>query len=313
MHKYHIAPMMGWTDRHFRLLMRLLGGDAFLLFSEMVTVNALAYGDAHKYLDKSDCEGSVILQIGGSDHQRVAQAIQMAEKYNYAGYNLNVGCPSDRVQNAKIGACLMEEGQLVSEILKVMKDNTDRPVSIKCRVGIDGSDSYEYLKAFVDEVLSSECHTWMIHARDAWLKGLSPRQNRSIPPLRYEYVYWLKKEMPHLHITINGGFTDYNMIQGALDKVDAVMLGRAAYQNPILIHQLGNSHYSYQEALKQYVAYIVDNIDIFPPRRLAAPLVIALTSYRGAKQDRARLAAAKTKEEVLVAIENISFQDIIIT
>ena len=162
MYQYQIAPMMGWTDRHFRYLMRLLGGDSFLLFTEMVTINALAYGDAHRYLDKSDAEGDVILQIGGSDLQRVAEAIQKAEPYNYAGYNLNVGCPSDRVQNAKIGACLMAEGKLVSQGPSVMKDHTDKPVSIKTRVGIDGVDSYDYFRDFVDEVLVSGCHEWII-------------------------------------------------------------------------------------------------------------------------------------------------------
>ncbi len=298
MYQYHIAPMMGWTDRHFRYFMRLLGGDAYLLFSEMVTVNALAYGDSHKYLDKLDIEGDVILQIGGSDLDKVKQAIQMAEPYHYSGYNLNVGCPSDRVQNAMIGACLMAEGPMVKEILKVMMDNTDKPVSIKTRVGIDGIDSYDYFKRFVDDVLPSGCCSWIVHARDAWLNGLSPRQNRSIPPLRYEYVYRLKKEMPELDIAINGGFNDEDSIKEALTYVDAVMLGRAAYQNPRLIHQLGSCQLSYQGVIKAYINYIHDHLGSFPARRLAAPLVIALTGYYGAKQDRAKVAACKTDDEI---------------
>ncbi len=310
MHKYHIAPMMAWTDRHFRYLMRLLGGLDFLLFTEMVTVNALHYSEPHQYLEKSDIEGDVILQIGGSDIERVAQAIQLAEQHNYAGYNLNVGCPSDRVQNAKIGACLLAEGPLVKEVLKVMMDNTDKPVSIKTRVGIDGVDSYDFFRSFVDDVLPSGCKNWIVHARDAWLKGLSPRQNRSIPPLRYEYVYRLKQELPELDIAINGGFTDREAIASALAHVDAVMLGRAAYQNPQLIHDLGNSQYTYRQALDQYIQYIRENIDQFPVRRLAAPLVIALSGYYGAKHDRARVAACKDAAEMLKILDKLHLKDL---
>lgn len=305
MHQYHIAPMMAWTDRHFRYLMRLLGGADFLLFTEMVTVNALHYSEPHQYLEKSDIEGDVILQIGGSDLDRVAQAIQLAEQHNYAGYNLNVGCPSDRVQNAKIGACLMAEGPLVQNVLKVMMDHTDKPVSIKTRVGIDGVDSYDYFRRFVDDVLPSGCTNWIVHARDAWLKGLSPRQNRSIPPLRYEYVYQLKKEMPELNVTINGGFTEAGAIKEALSKVDSVMLGRAAYQNPKLIHELGNSQYAYKEALNHYIQYIRQNIHLYPVRRLAAPLVIALSGYYGAKHDRAKVAACKEPFDMLNVLDGL--------
>ena len=307
MHKYHIAPMMAWTDRHFRFLMRLLGGSDFLLFTEMVTVNALHYSEPHQYLEKADREGDVILQIGGSDLDRVAQAIQLAEQHHYSGYNLNVGCPSDRVQNAKIGACLMAEGPLVKEVLKVMMDNTDKPVSIKTRVGIDGVDSYDYFRAFVDDVLPSGCHNWIVHARDAWLKGLSPRQNRSIPPLRYEYVYRLKKELPELNVAINGGFVDKDSVLSALSQVDAVMLGRAAYQNPQLIHELGNSECSYREALTKYIQYIREHINQFPVRRLAAPLVIALSGYYGAKHDRAKVAACKDPDEMLNILDQLNY------
>jgi len=304
MYQYHIAPMMGWTDRHFRYFMRLLGGDAFLMFSEMVTSNAIVFGDAHQYLEMAPDEGVCILQLGGSDIPSIQKAIQIAEKYPYSGYNLNVGCPSDRVQNAKIGACLMAEGVLVRDVLKAMMDSTDKPVSIKTRVGIDGVDSYEYFKQFVDEVLPSGCQSWIVHARDAWLKGLSPKQNRSIPPLRYEYVYQLKKDYPHLDIAINGGFVDKESIKEALLHVDAVMLGRAAYQNPRLIHALGNSQLSYIEALKAYANYMRAT-DVRSILRLAQPLVVSLTGYHGAKQDRAKLAQARTKDAMLKALDEI--------
>lgn len=305
MHKYHIAPMMAWTDRHFRYLMRLLGGSEFLLFTEMVTVNALHYSDPHQYLDMSDIEGDVILQIGGSELDKVASSIKAAERYSYAGYNLNVGCPSDRVQNAKIGACLMAEGPLVKEVLKVMMDNTDKPVSIKTRLGIDGVDSYDYFRRFVDDVSPSGCKTWIVHARDAWLQGLSPRQNRSVPPLRYEYVYRMKQELPDFHVTINGGFTEEGMVMDALEHVDAVMLGRAAYQNPRLIHKLGNSSYTYEEALRLYAEYMLEYATEANLRRIIQPLVIALTGYHGARKDRSALAACRSKDSMQAVLANI--------
>lgn len=289
--------MMGWTDRHFRYLMRLLGGDAFLLFSEMITVQAIHYGDGDIYLQKNDSEGDVILQIGGSCEKLIAEAITRAEKYDYSGYNLNVGCPSDRVQKGKIGAILMKEPHLVARLLRVMQDNTDRPVSIKTRVGVDGVDSYDYFKNFVDVVCESGVTDWIVHARDAWLKGLSPRQNRSVPPLRYDYVYRLKQEMPHLSVALNGGLNDELVIREALGKVDAVMLGRAAYQNPRLIHALGCSNLQYNVAIEKYLEYVQYNIGNFPIRRMLAPLVIALTGYHGAKSDRTIIAACKDDVE----------------
>lgn len=303
MYPYEIAPMMGWTDKHFRILMRILGGDAFLLYSEMVTTGAICYGDSKRYLEKSPEEGDVILQIGGSDPKDIAKTIQIAEKYNYMGYNLNVGCPSDRVQNARIGACLMKEGKLVAELLSVMKDNTDKPVSIKTRLGIDGVDSYDYLKNFVEKVMVSGCETWILHARDAWLKGLSPKQNRNIPPLRYEYVYRLKQEMPHLHITLNGGLKDIESIREASSQVDAIMIGRAAYMNPKLIYQLGTLDDNYYDLLCQYIAYMQLYVTEKNVRSITAPLVVTLNDYYGAKLDRTKLAQCKEKEVLLPLLE----------
>lgn len=279
--------------------MRLLGGDDVLLFSEMVTTGAICYGDSHRYLDKSKEEGDVILQIGGSDPEALIETIQKAEAYDYAGYNLNVGCPSSRVQNAKIGACLMAEGPLVCELLKAMQSATDKPVSIKTRLGIDGVDSYDYLKNFVEEVLPSGCEDWILHARDAWLQGLSPKQNRTIPPLRYEYVYRLKSEMPHLNISLNGGLKDIPTIESALEKVDAVMLGRVAYMNPRLIYELGGLQKDYYLILCEYINYMESHVTDQNVRAVAAPLVIALHDYPGAKRDRTQLAACKDKGKLI--------------
>lgn len=297
--------MMGWTNRHFRVFLRLLGGDAWLLYSEMVTTGAICYGDYDHYLAKSDEEGDVILQLGGSDPIAIAKSIQLSEKYQYAGYNLNVGCPSDRVQNGKIGACLMKEPQLVCDVLKAMKESTDKPISIKTRLGIDGVDSYDYLKSFVDDVLPSGVDTWIFHARDAWLTGLNPKQNRSIPPLRYEYVYRLKEVLPDLHITLNGGLKDIETIEKSLDKVDAVMLGRACYQQTPLIHQLGSSEYSYMAAICQYINYIENNITERNSRIITVPLVTGLVGYPGVKKDRALIAECRKMSEVLERIKRL--------
>lgn len=308
MYRYQIAPMMGWTDRHFRYFMRLLGGDSFLLFSEMLTTGAICHGDHARYLQKSPEEGDVILQLGGSDPEALAEAIQIAEAYDYAGYNLNVGCPSDRVQNARIGACLMQEPKLVSELLSAMRSATKRPVSIKTRLGIDGVDSYDYIDKFLQTVVLSGCQEWIIHARDAWLKGLNPKQNRSIPPLRYEYVYQLKNHYPHLHISLNGGLKTQEEIAEALKKVDAVMLGRVAYQNPGLIHQLGGSKINYYTVLSQYIDYIEENITEKNIRAIVVPLVISLSNYSGAKKDRANLASSRQVDEVLQVLQNLKLK-----
>jgi|AntRauTorckE5430_2_1112549.scaffolds.fasta_scaffold00163_17 tRNA-dihydrouridine synthase A len=303
MYQYQIAPMMGFTDRHFRTLMRILGGDAFLLYSEMVTTGAICYGDAERYLSKNSIEGDVVLQIGGSDPYAIAKTIEIAEAYDYAGYNLNVGCPSHRVQNAKIGACLMKEPQLVERVFKVMQSVTDKPVSIKTRLGIDGVDSYDYINDFVNGI--SVCQTWILHARDAWLQGLNPKQNRSIPPLRYNYVYQLKKENPHLHVTLNGGLKDIESINEALLHVDAVMLGRCAYQNPRLIHELGESTKGYFELLNEYILYIKKEVTDQNIRYISAPLVMALYGYYGAKKDRHAIAQCKDKVLLLRLLNDL--------
>ncbi|MDC3180940.1 tRNA dihydrouridine(20/20a) synthase DusA [Gammaproteobacteria bacterium] len=307
-HTLQIAPMMGWTHRHFRVLMRLMAGDEALLYSEMVTAQALIHGDLDYLLSKSALEGDVILQIGSGDPELLEHAMRVSKDYGYYGFNLNAGCPSNRVQGANIGACLMKNPQKVRSLMQVMLDSTSSQVSIKTRLGIDGVDSYDFIKSFVSQVQDVGCHHWIIHARDAWLEGLSPKENRSIPPLRYEYVYKLKQDFPHLHITLNGGLVDYDTIQEALKHVDAVMLGRAAYQNMPLIHALGNSSLSYMQAIDAYIKYAIEQLSHSQVKIVIAPLISALCGYNGARAHRRILSEVKTLDDARCALSNLHSQ-----
>jgi tRNA-dihydrouridine synthase A len=240
-HRFCVAPMMDWTDRHCRYFLRLLSQHA-LLYTEMISTGALLHGDKHRLLQFSDEELPLALQIGGSDPQELAACSRLGEAAGYSEINLNVGCPSDRVQQHRMGACLMAEPALVAECLKAMRDAVSIPVTIKCRVGIDDLDSMDFLADFVGKVLTeSECITWIIHARIALLQGLSPKQNREIPPLQYERVYRIKKLFPQLEIIINGGIRTLQECSMHLQHVDGVMVGREAYQNPWLLHAVDSS------------------------------------------------------------------------
>ena len=231
---FSVAPMLDWTDRHCRFFLRLLSRHA-LLYSEMVTTGALIHGDRHRYLQFTPTESPVALQLGGSDPAELADCCKMAEDYGYDEINLNVGCPSDRVQSGRFGACLMAEPQMVRDCLGNMQEAVDIPVTVKHRIGIDQDDSYEQLLIFVDIVKQSGIHTFIIHARKAWLEGLSPKENRDVPPLRYEVVHDLKKENPDLEIIINGGINTLEQAEQHLQHVDGVMMGRAIYHNPWLL------------------------------------------------------------------------------
>jgi len=231
---FSVAPMLDWTDRHCRFFLRLLSRHA-LLYSEMVTTGALIHGDRHRYLQFTPTESPVALQLGGSDPAELADCCKMAEDYGYDEINLNVGCPSDRVQSGRFGACLMAEPQMVRDCLGNMQEAVDIPVTVKHRIGIDQDDSYEQLLIFVDIVKQSGIHTFIIHARKAWLEGLSPKENRDVPPLRYEVVHELKKENPDLEIIINGGINTLEQAEQHLQHVDGVMMGRAIYHNPWLL------------------------------------------------------------------------------
>jgi tRNA-dihydrouridine synthase A len=226
-----VAPMMDWTDRHCRYFHRLLSRHA-LLYTEMVTTGALVHGDVARHLRFNAEEHPVALQLGGSEPADLAHCAKLGEQWGYDEINLNCGCPSERVQRGSFGACLMAEPQLVADCVRAMVDVVDVPVTVKHRIGIDKAESYAFVRDFVGQVSEAGCKTFIVHARNAWLKGLSPRENREVPPLRYELVHQLKREFPQLTIAINGGLTTSADVARELGHVDGVMLGREAYHNP---------------------------------------------------------------------------------
>ncbi|UGA53270.1 tRNA dihydrouridine(20/20a) synthase DusA [Dickeya fangzhongdai] len=229
--------MLDWTDRHCRYFHRLLSHNA-LLYTEMVTTGAILHGKGD-YLAYSEEEHPLALQLGGSDPAALAQCAALAEQRGYDEVNLNVGCPSDRVQNGRFGACLMAEAQLVADCVKAMRERVGIPVTVKTRIGIDDQDSYEFLCDFIRTVSEqSGCDTFIVHARKAWLSGLSPKENREIPPLDYPRVYQLKRDFPSLTLAINGGVKTLAEAQQHLQHVDGVMVGREAYQNPGMLAQV---------------------------------------------------------------------------
>jgi tRNA-dihydrouridine synthase A len=234
--------MMARTDRHFRFLMRLLSREA-LVYTEMVTTNAVLFGDREQLLGYSPEEHPIALQLGGDDPARLAECARIAEGLGYDEVNLNVGCPSDRVQLGNFGACLMAQPELVAGCVAAMREAVAIPVTVKHRIGIDDLDSYEHLRAFVDTVAAAGADRFTVHARKAWLKGLSPRQNREIPPLRYADVHRLKAERPDLLIEINGGLRTHDAIGQHLGPVDGVMIGRAAYEDPYLLAEVDQRYF----------------------------------------------------------------------
>ena len=229
-----VAPMMDWTDRHCRYFHRLLSSKA-LLYTEMVTTGALVHGDVARHLDYNLEEHPVALQLGGSEPQDLAHCAKLGEQWGYDEINLNCGCPSERVQRGAFGACLMAEPQLVADCVKAMVDVVSVPVTVKHRIGIDKLESYDFVRDFVGAVSLAGCNTFIVHARSAWLKGLSPKENREVPPLRYALVHQLKQDFPDLNIAINGGITTNAQITEQLQQLDGVMVGREAYHNPWLL------------------------------------------------------------------------------
>jgi len=266
MHKASIAPMMQYTDMHDRYLLRLISKKVFL-YTEMVTTGAILYGKCLHQLDFNKEEHPVAIQLGGSDINDLVKSAKIAEDYGYDEINLNVGCPSDRVQKGRFGACLMLEPDHVAECLNAMQANVKVPVTIKCRLGIDHHEDYEFLYNFVNIVQNAGIKHFIIHARNGILKGLSPRQNRHIPPLKYDYVYQLKKDFPSLNITINGGIKTIDECKEHLKCVDGVMIGRAAYENPFLIKDIDTELYgiesnvnSKKSILNQYLDYVEEKL-----------------------------------------------------
>jgi tRNA-dihydrouridine synthase A len=255
-----IAPMMRWTDRHDRYFLRLISPHV-LLYTEMVTTGALIHGDFKRFLQFHPLEHPVALQLGGSEPKQLAHCAKLGADFGYDEINLNVGCPSDRVQSGRLGACLMLEPDLVAESVEAMVSAVTIPVTVKCRIGVDHEDSYESLYQFIACIAKAGCQVFIIHARKAWLKGLSPKQNRDIPPLCYEVVWQIKRDFPDLMIIINGGIKKMADLQDHLSRVDGVMIGREAYANPYLLADIeekyfGTSVKKRQEIVEQFIPYI---------------------------------------------------------
>jgi tRNA-dihydrouridine synthase A len=263
-HTLSVAPMMDWTDRHCRVFHRSLSRRT-LLYTEMVTTGALLHGNAARHLEFSQAEHPVALQLGGSDPAALAQAARMGEERGYDEINLNVGCPSDRVQNGSFGACLMATPDVVAEGVAAMRGAVSIPVTVKHRIGIDDQDSYEHLHHFLSTVAAAGCQTFIVHARKAILTGLSPKQNREIPPLRYDMVQRVKQDFPALTVVLNGGVKTLAQTQEHLSWADGVMIGREAYQHPYLLAQIDSSIFgeaspvpSRREVIEAYLPYAAE-------------------------------------------------------
>jgi tRNA-dihydrouridine synthase A len=242
-----VAPMMDWTDRHCRYFHRLIA-PSVKLYTEMVTTGALLHGDRDRFLTFNEAEHPVALQLGGSDPAALAACAKMGEDYGYDEINLNCGCPSDRVQSGRFGACLMKEPDLVAECVAAMKNAVKIPVTVKSRIGIDHDESFEFLDTFISKIASAGCETFILHARKAWLSGLSPKENREKPPLNYARAAEIKSKYPHLKIILNGGITNIETIKQTLSSpiasLDGVMIGREAYQNPWFLNEIENQFFT---------------------------------------------------------------------
>jgi tRNA-dihydrouridine synthase A len=232
-----VAPMLDWTDRHCRSFHRLLSPRA-RLYSEMVTTGALLHGDAARHLDFDPGEHPLALQLGGSDPDELARCARLGQSWGYDEINLNCGCPSERVQRGSFGACLMAEPRLVADCVRAMRDAVDIPVTVKHRIGIDREEDYGFVRDFVGHGFEAGCRVFIVHARNAWLRGLSPRENREVPPLRYEVVRRLKEDFPEATVVLNGGLTSPAQALGALGGLDGIMVGRIAYQQPLVLEAL---------------------------------------------------------------------------
>lgn len=317
-----IAPMMEWTDRDYRYFMRRITRHT-VLYTEMVTARAILFGDPDHLLRFHKDEHPLVLQLGGDEPEELARAIEIAEQYGYDGYNLNVGCPSERVQSGNFGACLMADPNKVAELTVAMRGATDKPVSIKHRIGIEWHATYEGMRAFVDSVAATEVSHFIVHARVAILGGLNPKQNRSVPPIRYDEVYRLKQERPDLHVEINGQIRTPEDMASHLSHVDGVMIGRGAYENPWMMSTVDQRFFgapappcaSRHEVVERMVPYIEElEAQGVSPRRVFTHMLGLFAGVPGARRwrqglsgrlpampavDILRRAAAHVPEEVL--------------
>ncbi len=265
--RFSVAPMMEYTDRHERYFLRLISRRA-LLYTEMITADAVIHGDRQRLLAFSPAEHPIALQLGGSDPDRMARAAAIGQDYGYDEININVGCPSDRVQSGRFGACLMAEPDLVAACVTAMGSATNVPITVKSRIGIDDHDSYEFLHHFIETVAAAGCRSFIIHARKAILSGLSPKQNREVPPLHYDRAYRVKADFPELEIIVNGGIDSLEQCQLHLQHVDGVMLGRAVYQAPYLLAEVDRTLFadtaappSREDLIRAIQPYIAEQMD----------------------------------------------------
>ena len=280
-----VAPMMDWTDKHCRYFYRLISKNV-QLYTEMITTKAILRGDKNRLLDFNDGENPLVLQLGGSDPKEMAECAIIAEDWGYDEVNINVGCPSDRVLSGSFGACLMKEPKLVAQCVEAMIERCGIPITVKHRIGIDDMESYDQLSDFVSLISQKGCQHFIVHARKAWLTGLSPKENRTIPPLNYPWVYQLKKDFPKLKFTINGGIESCQDIAGHLDQVDGVMLGRSIYHNPFLLEQIEVEIFKSKEStldrehiLRQFMSYIAEQSKLGVPVRSMSRHILGL--YHG--------------------------------
>lgn len=300
--KVSVAPMMDWTDKHCRYFFRLLSACT-QLYTEMIISKAILRGDKNRLLDYNSSEHPLVLQLGGSDPKEMAQCAHIAKQWGYDEVNINVGCPSDRVLSGSFGACLMKEPDLVASCVESMIDASDIPVSVKSRIGIDDMESYNRLSDFVARIHKKGCQHFIIHARKAWLQGLSPKENRTIPPLKYPWVYQLKRDFPQLKITLNGGVTECNEVVKHLDHVDGVMLGRAIYHQPYLLADIDSKVFgkkgifrTREQALVDYMTYIKNQLKQGVPIRAMTRHILGLYHGQNNAKFFRRLLSGKTVE-----------------
>jgi len=297
-----VAPMMDWTDKHCRYFFRLLSSFT-QLYTEMITSKAILRGDKNRLLDYNSREHPLVLQLGGSDPKEMAKCSQIAKQWGYDEVNINVGCPSDRVLSGSFGACLMKEPDLVASCVENMIDASDIPVSVKSRIGIDDMETYDQLSDFVARIHEKGCQHFIIHARKAWLQGLSPKENRTIPPLNYPWVYQLKKDFPQLKITLNGGITECNEVVEHLGHVDGVMLGRAIYHQPYLLADIDSRVFgkkgisrTREQVLVDYMSYIKKQLKKGVPIRAMTRHILGLYHGQNNAKFFRRLLSGKTVE-----------------
>ena len=309
---------MDWTDRHDRVFLRQLSAHA-LLYTEMVTSAALKYGDAKYLLQHSPDEHPVALQLGGSKPTELAEAAALAERAGYDEINLNVGCPSDRVQSGAFGACLMAEPDLVARCIESMRERVSLPVTVKCRIGIDDHDSQEELEDFIGTVADAGCNTFIVHARKAILSGLSPKENREIPPLKYSSVFAVKKAFPQLSIIINGGIKTLQDAASLLENTDGVMLGREAYKNPFILNKVdaiffgtATNFQTRTDQLQKFIPYIEQELALGTPLHHMTRHILGLfKGQKGGKQFRRHLSEKSYDKnaDIGILLEAISYVD----